>query len=309
LADIIKPTDILICLPGLTLLGVWLLRTSLGRNALTDSRLRRNNMPGYMPLIPLFVWMGITSVAIFVKELRLPDLPQWQSAYLDNVILSAGAIAAMAVILVLACRHFARRLKGFGLNIKTIHRDFFAAVVNLISIYPLVFAALIMTIFFGKLIHGGEFELQKHQELETIELYRELPVRVMVVITAIVIVPVFEEMLFRGLFQTTIRSFISRFLADQTSQNAGQAACPAGGEPENPAQPGPARAFNGAWLSILASSVLFAAVHANAGHWPALFVLAVCMGYAYEKSGSLFRPIFIHSFFNAVNITAVLYSA
>jgi len=47
-------------------------------------------------------------------------------------------------------------------------------------------------------------------------------------------------------------------------------------------------------------------IHADAGHWPALLVLSMSMGYAYEKSGSLFRPIFIHSIFNATSIIATL---
>jgi membrane protease YdiL (CAAX protease family) len=33
----------------------------------------------------------------------------------------------------------------------------------------------------------------------------------------------------------------------------------------------------------------------------------MCLGYAYEKSGSLFRPIFIHAFFNAITIVFVMY--
>ncbi|MHC4619404.1 MAG: lysostaphin resistance A-like protein [Planctomycetota bacterium] len=286
MGDTIGPADIIICLPGLTLLGIWLLRTSLGRNALTDAPPRRNNMAAYLPLVPLFIWLVITSAAMLFKELRLPNLPDWQNAYLDNLILSIGSIIGTGVIILLARRHFARRLKGFGLNLKTMPRDFFAALANLISIYPLVFGALILTILVGKLISGPGFEMQKHQELEMIEAYSQMQVKIMVVLTAVVVVPVFEEMLFRGLFQTTMRSYLTGF-------------APLQGLRKNGFMP---------WLSIVLSSLLFAAVHANAGHWPALFVLAVCMGYAYEKSGSLLRPIFIHSFFNAVNITAALYA-
>jgi membrane protease YdiL (CAAX protease family) len=51
---------------------------------------------------------------------------------------------------------------------------------------------------------------------------------------------------------------------------------------------------------------MFAAVHSNVEHWPALFVLGVGMGYAYEKSGSLWRPIFIHALFNGVTILSNL---
>ena len=64
----------------------------------------------------------------------------------------------------------------------------------------------------------------------------------------------------------------------------------------------------GAWLSIAAGAALFAIAHANTGHWPALFILGVCLGYAYEKSGSLLRPIFIHSIFNATMVVSALYA-
>jgi len=60
------------------------------------------------------------------------------------------------------------------------------------------------------------------------------------------------------------------------------------------------------WLAIVISSGLFAMMHANPGHWPALFVLGIGMGYAYEKSGSLLQPIFIHALFNATTIAATL---
>ncbi len=285
----------IICLAGLLLFGGWLLKTSFGRNALSGSVPRRNNMPAYLPFILLFIWLGAVSLAILITEKLLPDLPAWQSSFLDNLILCIGAIAAMAVIIFLVRGRFARRLKGFGLNAKTIHKDFFAAVLNLLSVWPLVLLMIVLTTFFGQLIWGQDFQIQQHEELKTIIAHPQLPLRVLIIVTSIVVFPAFEEMLFRGLFQTMLRSFLAR-------------PCPV--RSEFPSQTGPAsaRTSNGAWLSIALSSGLFATVHANAGHWPALFVLAVCLGYSYEKSGSLFRPIFIHSLFNAITITAALYS-
>jgi membrane protease YdiL (CAAX protease family) len=147
-----------------------------------------------------------------------------------------------------------------------------------------VAVALVSTILLGKLIEGPGFEMQKHQELELMALYSQPELRVLIIVTVIFVMPVFEEMLFRGLFQTTIRSFL--------------------------ASPPLAKRFGSRlstpWLAIALSSGIFASVHAYAGHWPALFVLALCLGYAYEKSGSLLRPIFIHSFFNATSIIATL---
>ena len=273
LVSYITDIDFIICLAGILLFGGWLLKTSLGRKALSDSVPRRNNIPPYLPFVPLFIWFGAISLAISAAEKLLPGLPDWQKALLDNLILCIGAIMAMAVIIFLARASFARRLKGFGLNLRTIHKDFPAALLNLLSVWPLIAAMIILTMRLGKLIWGQDFEMQPHQELELIRAYSQLPVRVLIIVTAVAIVPAFEEMLFRGLFQTMLRSILLK-----------------------------------SWLSIVITSGLFALAHANAGHWPALFMLSLCMGYAYEKSGSLLRPIFIHSLFNATSIIGTLYN-
>jgi len=60
------------------------------------------------------------------------------------------------------------------------------------------------------------------------------------------------------------------------------------------------------WPAILLTSVLFATVHGNVTHWPALFVLSLGLGYAYEKSGSLLRPLFMHAMFNGISILGTL---
>ena len=273
LVSYITDIDFIICLAGILLFGGWLLKTSLGRKALSDSVPRRNNIPPYLPFVPLFIWFGAISLAISAAEKLLPGLPDWQKALLDNLILCIGAIMAMAVIIFLARASFARRLKGFGLNLRTIHKDFPAALLNLLSVWPLIAAMIILTMRLGKLIWGQDFEMQPHQELELIRAYSQLPLRVLIIVTAVAIVPAFEEMLFRGLFQTMLRSILLK-----------------------------------PWLSIVITSGLFALAHANAGHWPALFMLSLCMGYAYEKSGSLLRPIFIHSLFNATSIIGTLYN-
>lgn len=271
----------LLCAIGLILFGIWLLKTSWGRNALADSIPRGNNMPFYLPFIPLFIWFGATSLAVSIVPRIIGDLQGWEGAFLDNLILSIGAITAIATIIFLARSSFARRLKGFGLNIKTVHKDFLAAFVNLLAIYPLVMAVIILTVSIGKLIYGQDFQVQQHEELQLLTAYPQFPLRIIVVVLAVIISPLLEEMLFRGLFQTMIRSILE--------------------------VPNPRFSIrNAAWPSILISSILFAIIHVDTGHWPALFVLAVCLGYAYEKSGSLFRPIFIHSFFNAASIIAVL---
>jgi len=290
-----------ICLAGLILLAYWLLRTSLGVKALAGSMPRRNNMPVYLPLIPLFIWFGPVPMAVLIARDLTGDFSRkgylavpadWQSAFLDNCIFIVGGIVTTAVILLLARAHFARRLRGFGLNIKTVPADFFSALVNLLAVWPLIIAAIFITMFFGQYIWGQDYQMQRHQELELITEYPQLLLRITVVVAAAIMAPLLEELLFRGLVQTMIRSLL------ETMEVRSDAVrrffrCPDGHT-------------TNAWLAIAASSGLFALMHANPGHWPALFVLGACMGYAYEKSGSLFRPIFIHALFNTASLAAAL---
>ncbi|MHC4328599.1 MAG: lysostaphin resistance A-like protein [Planctomycetota bacterium] len=264
----------LICFAGLTLFACWLLKTSLGRRALADSVPRRNNMPLYTPFIPLFIWFGAVPMATAIAKALAGDLRDWQTAFMDNIVICVWAVITTAVMLFLARTHFARRLKGFGLNIRTIHKDFATAVVNLLVVWPLIIATIAVTVFLGELIRGQEYQMQQHQQLELITEHARLPLHVLIAFGAVVTGPVLEELMFRGFIQTTIRSFF--------------------------------KVGNGAWIAIAISSALFAMMHEHPGHWPALFVLGVCMGYAYEKSGSLLRPIFIHSLFNATRVIAVL---
>ena len=289
---------LLICLVGLILFGIWLLRTSWGRKAFVDSPVRRNDMPVYVPGILLFAWFGVFPTTILIGKKLSADLPAWQTAAIINAVYCLDATALAAGTLILARHHFARRLKGFGLNPKTIPRDFLTSFLNLLAVWPLVMAALVLTIYVGRLIWGPQFDLGRHEELELIRQYSQLPLQISVFVVAVVMAPILEELLFRGMLQTMLRSLIQSHRRPEVAQ-----AIPGGNwcGPKSPC------GAVGAWLSIAAGAALFAIAHANTGHWPALFILGVCLGYAYEKSGSLLRPIFIHSIFNAIMVASALY--
>ena len=276
---IVSMVERFICIIGILLFGTWLLKTSFGRKALAHSTPRRNCMPLYMPLVPLFLWLGGVSFTMLIAQHLLAD-PQswipaepgpWQEAFLANLLLGLGAIGTIVVIVVLVKASFARGLKGFGLHVKTMHKDLFAAIVNLLSIWPLLLVTIIIITFFGRLFFGQQYQIEQHTELDMITSYPQPALRVLIIIVAVIIGPVLEEMLFRGLVQTVIRSYLVW-----------------------------------PWLSVAISSFLFAVAHEDVAHWPILLVLGLCMGYAYERSGSLLRPIFIHSLFNGVVITSVL---
>jgi membrane protease YdiL (CAAX protease family) len=267
----VTPTHI-ICIAGVGLFSAWLLRTSLGRKALIDSPMRRNNMPAYTPFLVFVLWLTSALVIRSVVVLLSGEPRGGQRDLLDNIVQCAGSVITIAIMIPIAWYTFARRLKGFGLNPKTLLKDLAVSTVNLLTIWPLVLAMVILTSFFGKLIYGPSYELEQHEELKLITETTQILLRILIFVLAVLVAPILEELLFRGLFQTMLRSFLVK-----------------------------------PWPAIIASSVLFAAIHQNVGHWPALFVLAMCLGYAYEKSGSLLRPIFIHALFNGITIAVVIF--
>ena len=60
------------------------------------------------------------------------------------------------------------------------------------------------------------------------------------------------------------------------------------------------------FLSLLCSPSLFGMVHGNLLSLPGLITVGVCLGVAYEVSGSLRVPIFFHAFFNLNSILWIL---
>jgi membrane protease YdiL (CAAX protease family) len=282
----INAADFALCLAGLILFGYWLLRTSLGRKALADSLPRRNDVPVHVVFIPLFIWFLVVPLAIMASTKKLPELTAWESALLNNAFFCIGGIIAMIVIIHIVRVHFVRKLDGFGLNFKTLHRDFPAAVINLLTAWPLITVMFVLTIRLGELTVGPDFKMPEHESLEQLTKYPQLPLKIMIICSAVIVAPLFEEMLFRGLIQTMLRGFISRLPVCRDLPNESLKA----------------------WLAIVITSAMFAIIHASPAHWPALFMLSICLGYSYEKSGSLLRPIFIHLLFNAMSVIAALYS-
>lgn len=228
-------------------------------------------MSPYLAFVPFFFWFLTVWLLAFIKNKTTPEMQGWQDAFADNLILCLSAAPAFVIILVIAKRHFARGIKGLGFQPKTILKDFGAALLNMLAITPVILVVLVLTILAGKLIIGPQFVMPRHEELNEIMNYPQWQVRAIIIITAICVVPFIEEMLFRGIFQTVLRSYIGR-----------------------------------PWPAVIIASVVFAVFHANPPHWPALLVFGLVLGYTYEKSGSLFRPIFLHSIFNAFSVFSTI---
>jgi len=261
----------LFIISGVLFLASWLLKTSLGRNALIHAPVRRNSMGPFILLVAMLLWQGPTIIAMGVASPYLEPMADWQQWLVKNMIMGWGGLLASACFMLIAGLTFVRGYKGLGLGVRRIHRDLASAVAVLFTIWPVVLAMIALTQRIGKGIQGPDYQMDQHQELELLVNHPEWPLTLSVVVIAVIVAPLVEELLFRGILQTLLRSYVGR-----------------------------------PWLGVFVCAGLFASVHANPEHMPALFVLGIGMGYAYEKSGSLWRPIFIHALFNGTTVASYL---
>ncbi len=256
---------------GAALLAVWLLRTSLGRTALVGSKPRRHQMPVITPIVAFVVWLSGKPVfdGIMIRVAG-PAFGE-QGSIRESLTYSLGSIPFIVCVLLLGHFFFARGIKGLGLQLRTIPKALGKAALYLLAILPVVMAVLAIVEFVGRLMQGQTYQIPQHEKLRELSQMPGPTAKALLIFTAVVVAPVQEEMLFRGIFQTLLRSYLGR-----------------------------------PWVAIAISSALFASVHLDQSHWPALFVLAMGMGYSYEKSGSLWQPIFVHALFNGTTILASL---
>ena len=264
-------TDTLVILAGVALFASWLLSTSLGRKALVQSKPRRNRVPWYVPILVFLGWMAGMGLLPQVALEVVGKMEQWRELFLGNIMYSVASVIVVAIVGAIAKLDFARGLKGLGLRVRTVPRDLAFAFFTLLAVQPLVLAMMSLTILVARALFGKDFTVPQHEALKLITESPALPLQILLVVVAVVVAPVVEEMLFRGLVQTTIRSYVQR-----------------------------------PWPAIVLTSLLFASIHVNGTHWPSLFVLALGLGYSYEKSGSLLRPIFMHAMFNGFTVATVL---
>ena len=143
-------------------------------------------------------------------------------------------------------------------------------------------AGLVATMATGYFVYGlqavgyqdwllGQLGFQSQQEAaqDVVKAFSEAEgpgVLLMLCLTAVVVAPVTEEVIFRGYLYPV------------------------------------AKRFAGRWAAVAFSSLLFAMVHQNAMALLPLAFLAVLLSLSYELTGSIWAPIGIHMFFNGTTV-------
>jgi hypothetical protein len=63
------------------------------------------------------------------------------------------------------------------------------------------------------------------------------------------------------------------------------------------------------WLAVALTSLIFGFLHPYLWMVVPLFLLSMCLGYIYQRTGNLWATITIHAVFNGVSVFAQLYGS
>lgn len=136
--------------------------------------------------------------------------------------------------------------------------------------------AIVLSLNFAIALLGGALGLEApesgHRMLQRLRQTPDARALAIMLISALAAAPMLEELIFRGLLQSALLTWLGA---------------------------------RDRWAVIGLAALLFAAVHINVVAWqvlPGLAALGVMLGWLYEKHGSLLPPIALHVGFNAVMV-------
>jgi membrane protease YdiL (CAAX protease family) len=214
----------------------------------------------------LFALLIAAFLAINVISVILPsesDRPTALMLFLRSSVLHFTAFVAIIALLV-SRRTPLRRALGLRWNKAALNIGqgitFYLGIMPLIGVAACAYAIVLKAM---------NFPLEK-QEVMTWFSNPELPLwfRAHLVIVALIVAPVVEELVFRGILLPTFTK------------------------------------HSRPWLAVCFVSLLFAFMHPHLPSLVPLFLLAVGFSVAYIYSGSILVPIVMHATFNAMSLTA-----
>jgi membrane protease YdiL (CAAX protease family) len=150
-----------------------------------------------------------------------------------------------------------------GVGISRIPAGIVGGIFGIVVILPLMFCVDAVTELVENRLHIAH---PPHALLNTLQNDPRPWMHAAVIISAVVVAPLAEEMFFRGQLQTLLRY-----------------------------------AFKRPWPAVFVASAAFAMLHQRYA-WPQIFFLGVGLGYVYERTGNLWVNVVMHSLFNLTSI-------
>jgi membrane protease YdiL (CAAX protease family) len=251
---------------GVCVLVVWIVRRAARPDKLLLRRApgRPNHLTIAHVILPAVLWLLMQLGAQALADAQEGADAKGRVGLAGHVISQTAWLAASLIAAGVAFQGGLAR--GLGLSARRWLWDSLRAVTGYLAVLPPCMGLFLLMSY----VVPPQYQ---HEHTMLIHLRTQPGIwKVMVIVSAVVLAPLTEEVFFRGLLQSLLR-----------------------------------RTFRQPWVAILAASAVFAAVHSAFPHTlPTLFVLAIALGYNYERTGRLLAPILIHAIFNAVNILVLV---
>ncbi len=253
-------------------LAVWWQR---GRNPLRGAPLR----PNRIGILPVWVcvtayFVGATAGGAFGTHLARDLSDDQKKTCSETLGANGGAAFAILACLLVSQQAFRGGWRGLGLSRRPFSRDLLAAVPVWLAALAVCSAAAWSTLELVKLFNP-QFKVPLHGVFTTLkDPAMPAAMKVLAFLGALLLAPLAEELLFRGILQTGVKRLL-------------------------PAS----RSLLHRWGAIVAVGLLFGAMHSTTPHHvPALALFGVILGYAYERTGSLTLPMLVHFLFNGKSL-------
>lgn len=260
---------LLLAVPGLLLYGYLADKAVFaGGGQVRAERFTPGDLFIALVLALIFAGLILTQLSAAAPAQTNPSLP-------GTVDIIGGILFSEVVFLGLAAAPLAAiKLRGlslretFGLTRLGVGSVLGAAFVLLLVAYPLIIVTLEVS---RVLLAGVGYRNTEPQEMvQFLAQSGSQVARFAVAVSAVVLAPFQEELIFRGYLYGVARRFV-----------------------------GPA-------AGAVLVSLLFAAIHLHAPSFAGLFVLAMCLTLAYEWTGCLFVPMAMHAMFNSITVINLL---
>ncbi|HWE96280.1 MAG TPA: CPBP family intramembrane glutamic endopeptidase [Tepidisphaeraceae bacterium] len=259
----------------------------------------------------VFVWIFVQQVFVSAKmsparstaaapaTMDLSRFSPGDWAFIATVPALAGAIALWVGDRAVGGPEL---IECLGFRQRALPRGIAQGIWGAVAILPPMYLVMFLTQWVYDRLHFSH--PAEHQLLTVMGEAHARSTRALLILGATVAAPLWEEYLFRGHVQTILRALFVRLSTPRRpplAQNIGGFPVAA---PQDQVLPladavEPPRVWQ-TWLAIIITSVGFAMVHPM-WMWPPIFVLALGLGYTYERTGNLWTSMTIHCLFNSAS--------
>ncbi len=210
------------------------------------------------------VFFALILVAYILLNIWMGVAPAKKTVVTFDSLLSGAVLSLFIVTIILTFLSMRKvsPIEVFGLRWPGGTRRLLFVGAALLAVYPLLVLAMI--------ISGHFFGTAPQDIVEFLQTHTTLRDRVIIVVFAVLVAPLTEEIIFRGYLHGVIRK------------------------------------YGGPWCAILVTAMLFAAIHVHLPVLAPLFLLGLALSLVYEFTGSLWAPLLMHACFNAITIIVAL---